>query len=242
MGKWLASALLAAALLAVPRAAAAETVLAFYLGVAWAEDSTIRYKAPGGTNLRLSPGQWETQSLRNPLYYGLRVTRWLPGHPHAGVALDFTHAKTYLKTDASAHVTGTRGGVPVDTVEPVSNTFGHLNHSHGLNLLTLNALWRGDPPRPGEPDRAATRPYAGIGLGVAVPHVEVRTALGDTARYDITGAAAQVLAGVTHHTATGWDVFGEYKLSHARLSEPLTGGDRVRLNATLHQLVVGVGR
>ena len=242
MGFRFAIILVTAVLLAVPAAAHAETVLAVYLGLAWAEDGTLRYTAPGGTDVRMDPTQWKTRSLTGPMYYGVRLTRWLPGRPGAGIALDFTHAKVYLDTTANAHVTGTRGGAPVDTVEPVSNTLSHFNNSHGLNLLTLNALWRGDPPRPGDPKRGVTRPYAGFGLGVSIPHVEAQTALGDTFHYKYSGPAAQVLAGVSRTTAAGWEFFGEYKFSRSWLDEPLSGGDRVRLNANVHHLLMGVGR
>jgi lipid A oxidase len=237
-----ALALLLGAALAGPGAAGAEDVVAVYLGVAWAPRSDLRLREPGGTDVTYHDVSWRTRSLTGPVYYGVRLTHWLEERPGVGVALDFTHAKIYLR-DTSVRVTGTRGGTPVDQVEPVSDAIRSFNNSHGVNLLTVNALARaGAPPADGPGEGRRLRPYAGVGVGLAVPHVEAEIGGGATGEYQVTGPAVQALAGLEARTGGRWTVFGEYKAARARLHERLHGGRAAALDVTVHQVVGGVGR
>lgn len=237
-----ALALLVAALLAVPGPAVAEDEVALYLGVALAPRSDLRLREPGGTDVTYHDVSWRTRSLKTPVYYGVRVTHWLKARPGVGVAVDYTHAKIYLK-DTVVHVTGTRGGTPVDAVEPVSGTIASFNNSHGLNLLTVNALARGGaPPADGTGEGRRLRPYAGVGVGLALPHVEAEIGGGATSAYQVTGPVAQALAGLEARTGRHWALFGEYKVDRAWLREDLHGSRKADLDVTLHQLVGGVAR
>ena len=102
---------------------------------------------------------WEGRSFEMPPYYGVRGTWWMEemGQPNLGVSLDFTHAKVYADDDTLA-----------------KTTWDHFEFSDGINLLTLNALYR----MPIEGTKFV--PYAGIGAGINVPHVEVTRASGTT--------------------------------------------------------------
>ncbi|MBP0651944.1 hypothetical protein J8J40_33275, partial [Mycobacterium tuberculosis] len=76
----------------------------------------------------------------------------------------------------------------------IGGDFSHFEFTDGLNLLTLNALYR-------MPLNTVFTPYAGLGAGINVPHVET-TATG-------TGALA------------GAPKPGEYQLGGATLQAQL---------------------
>jgi len=231
-----------AVLLLAPALAGAENEVALYLGFALAPRSDLHLEG-AGDSVTYHGVSWRTESFEGPLYYGVRLTHWREGHPQAGVALDFTHAKVYLK-DTNVRVTGTRGGTPVDQAEATSATIGSFSNSHGLNFLTVNALVRGGAPDPGEGPEAGrrVRPYAGLGAGVALPHVEAVIGADRTNEYQYAGPAVQALAGVAARVGDRWGAFGEYKFDRAWLHEDLSGGRTARLNVDVHQVVGGVSR
>lgn len=219
-------------------ACAGELVGSLYGGRARIDATDVTLHRSDGTELRFGDVAFDDESSRAPIYWGARLT-WWSGRAHAepgwGLALDFTHAKASADTGQRVHVSGTRGGVAVDTEEPLGNTFGQLVFTHGLNLLTLNALYRWRVW-----DRLEIRPYAGAGLGIAVPHVEVETAAGSTRRYSVTGAAYQGLAGLDFRLSARFSLFAEYKLSRAEIDADIAGGS-VKLKPWIKQAVAGVG-
>lgn len=207
--------LLAAALVSGAGTAGAETTLAVYLGRAIAADGSLRLTHPDGTDLTLHDASWRTESFRAPIHYGIRASHWFAGSPEAGVALDFTHAKIFLN-DTPVRVTGADAGTPLDRVAPPSDHVAVFGNSHGLNLLTVNVLLRGDPPPDGGPGpREGTRPYGGLGVGVAIPHVEAGFKGESSGRYQFAGPTAQVFGGARHSLDGRWSLFAEYKLNKA---------------------------
>ena len=56
----------------------------------------------------------------------------------------------YLNADETVRVTGTRAGALVDASERVGNTIQSFNASHGLNFLTLDAMYRWLPGQRGK--------------------------------------------------------------------------------------------
>ena len=131
---------------------------------------------------------WSDESFKSPIYYGARLAYWFDDTPW-GLALDFTHAKMIASADDVVEVIGSRAGVPVSGQERVGNTFTNLQISHGLNLLTLNGLYRLRLP-------ISIEPYAGLGVGVAIPHIETEIGGVTTQEYQLAGPAAQGLIGV----------------------------------------------
>ena len=118
---------------AAPRAARAETQLSFYVGKATHHDSDLEFN-PGGAGgaFTFDDVSWDDESFESPLYYGLRATHFFAPRPNWGLALDVVHAKMYAEFDDDNGGGGGGGGL--------AGTFNSLNFSHGLNLLTLNAL------------------------------------------------------------------------------------------------------
>lgn len=223
------------ALLLATGTAIAETQLSFYLGKATHQESDLDFDpggGGGGGGVTFDDVSWDDESFRSPLYYGARVTHFFAQRPSFGLALDFVHAKMYPEMDDA-------GG------DPLSATFDSLNFSHGLNLLTLNALYRWNAEA--SADDAFLRrlqPYVGLGAGVAIPHVEVqlRGAAGGTRtfEYQFAGPAYQLMVGVNVPLAEHWAVFTEYRLSYADLEADLDGGGTLETDAVTHHFVVGV--
>jgi lipid A oxidase len=224
-----------------PRAAGAQITVALYGGLATTAADRITLEQPGRTDLEFRGVSWRAESLESPIYYGVRIAYWLRRGASAGLAFDFTHTKMFAELDDTVQTTGTRAGTPVTGAQPLRATFDRLSFSHGHNLLTVNALLRW----PLGPDSATgSRPrihlYGGVGLGLAIPHVEVSLAGSSTDEYQVTGPALQALAGVSVPVLGRLALLAEYKLDHARLEGRLAGGGTVEAKPWTHQLAIGL--
>jgi hypothetical protein len=213
----------------------ADLQLGVYGGPAYTGASDLNLVQPGGTDMTFRDVAWEGKPFRRPPYYGYRAIYW-PGDRY-GVMLDFTHIKAIAIKDRPVQQSGFKDGDHVPPQAPVSATLKRLEFTHGYNLLTLNALRRGAPRGPN------LIPYAGLGLGVAIPHVEVqRTDPPQSARtdeYQITGPALQALGGIEWRFGRRLSLFVEFKLSCAMIRGDLVGGGKVTTNLCTHQLLAG---
>ena len=196
----------AAAFLALTLPASAEMQFGGYMGYNQSFNSDVTIDDGHGGHFKLNV-PWRGLSFTpngGAPYYGLRGTYWLDSKPHWGVMLDYTHAKVRADPNAPAGA-GTIGDL-----------FSVLEFTDGLNLLTMNGVYRADPI-------GVFTPYVGAGIGISVPHVEFlevgRT--DKTFRYEFGGLAAQVLAGVQVPLGHNMSAFGEYKLSYAAVDSPL---------------------
>ena len=168
-------------------------------------------------------------------YYGLRTTYWFDNHPGWGVMVDFTHAKVRAGADATVPVTGTVLGAAAPATSLVSALFDRLEFTDGLNLLTLNGVYRAEPI-------GRFRPYIGAGAGIAFPNVEV-TRFGSptpTFEYQLSGWTAQLLAGVNVPVWRHVSLFGEYKLSYTDIDADLADGGSLATSILTHHALVGV--
>jgi len=68
-------------------------------------------------------------------------------------------------------VTGTRAGAPVNDHEAVSDTIDALTFSRAY-FLTADVIYRWFTGRRGEDFLGRFQPYAGVGIGAVIPHVE----------------------------------------------------------------------
>jgi len=222
-----------------PAAAEGQFAFGVYLGRSSTLDSDVRLRQPGDTDLTFHDVGWYDESWVNPKYYGFRIAYWKRSTPRWGLMLDFTHAKIYAELAATVRVTGTRDGQPVDDLETLSNTFPELAMSHGLNTLTVNAVyrWLG---RNGSRGARRLTPYVGFGIGIAVPHVEVQTGDSVTAEYQLAGPTVQGLGGLDFRIAWGFSIFAEYRINYANLSADLTGGGSLMLAPWTNHLSTGL--
>ena len=217
-------------------ASGADAQLGAYLGPAYTSRSSLNLVQPGGTDMTFGDIAWEGKPFRPPPYYGYRAICWLSDR--YGVMLDFTHIKAIAIKNRPGQQSGFKDGDHVPTQAPVSATLKRLEFTHGYNLLTLNALRRASMRAPN------LMPYAGVGLGVAIPHVEVQRAgkpqSTRTYEYQITGPALQLLGGIEWRFGRRLSLFVEYKLTCAMIRGDLVGGGKVTTNLCTHQLPVGL--
>lgn len=230
---------IAAVLLAESAAGAvrAETQFGIYGGWGHSHDSDVDLFQPNGTDMHMDSVEWEDHSLSfdgGPPYYGIRAIYWKDSHPGWGVMLDFTHAKVQAELDKDVAVSGTRDGAGVSGREPLNRTVSLLEFTDGLNLLTLNLLYR--------LRRGDWTPYGGIGVGVAVPNVEFSRANSGlkTDEFQLTGVALQALAGVEKRLGERVSVFGEYKISYSDHDADIVGGGSLETEIVTNQLLFGL--
>jgi lipid A oxidase len=127
---------------------------------------------------------WIGRPFVLPPYYGLRATWWRANG--LGIGVEVNHAKAYAP-------------------DPAALGFDRLEFSDGLNLVTANLWMRLKPV-------GRLQPYVGVGLGAAIPHVDIQPAgQAHTFGYQVTGPAAQWVLGASMPLNDRWSLFGEYK-------------------------------
>ncbi|WP_238365145.1 outer membrane protein [Mesobacterium pallidum] len=212
-------ALLAATILSASLAggmAAAEFRLEVYGGAQTSPHSRVKGDQPDGGTYNALIG-WDGKSFSPPPYYGMRGTWWRTDT--SGFALELTHAKVYAP-DAERNAMG----------------FDRFEFSDGHNIITVNYMRRW-PGQFGE-----VTPYAGAGIGVAFPHVDVLSAGGEhTYGYQLTGPAARALAGVSYQLNDRWSLFGEYQFTISQNHAELDGGGDLDTRIITNAINVGVG-
>ncbi|TWF59025.1 outer membrane protein [Neorhizobium alkalisoli] len=191
----------------------AETQLSVYGGVQGATGS----KVTTSDGASFDP-DWEGKSFARPPYYGFRATYWLDDFDQSnwGVSLDYTHAKVYGNLDRTPG-------------------WSHFEFTDGLNLLTLNGLYRFQ-----DPTRNWT-PYVGLGAGVNIPHVEVTRASGVTSDYQFGGLTLQAQAGVSYQFSKHWSTFVEYKGNYSLVNDvSIDSGDTLKTKIFTNAVNLGV--
>jgi lipid A oxidase len=189
-----------------------------YLGAPYHYPSDFHLVKPGTTDLTIKKIDWFTNPFENPLYYGVRIQRWLEGG-RFGTMLDFTHSKVYAPFKEDFDFEGTLNGQPAPAKAKVGDYFTKLEWTHGHNMLTLNGLMR-------LPSISIVSPYVGAGAGLSFPHSEIhlKSDPSRTYEYQYTGPVGQVLFGLEFRLRSG-SIFLEYKFTLADYWGPLTGRD-----------------
>jgi lipid A oxidase len=195
-------------------AAAADWQLSVYSGLQTAPHSTVSGTSQG-VDFDFTAG-WEGNSFAPPPYYGFRLTRWAGGR--WGIGGEFTHAKAYADDDTLS-----------------DSGFQVLEFTDGNNILTANVLrrWQG---------AGRITPYAGGGIGVALPHVEVQASPSAplTFEYQLAGPAARAFVGVELPLGDRAGLFAEYQITASRIDADLDGGGSLRTTLVTNALNLGL--
>lgn len=210
-------AMIGALLIALGDEARSEIEISVYTGVQSADSTNVTGSDPTGAGAFDFGASWDGRSFNPPYYYGFRATWWRT--EAWGFHADFTHSKAYA-SDATLSASG----------------FQTLEFTDGLNNFTLGVTrrWRNQWGR--------FTPYVGGGVGVVIPHVEVKssaTATG-TINYQVAGPNVAWMAGVTYDLTEKWRLFGEYKGSYSWLNADLDGGGDLSTNIWTNALNFGV--
>jgi lipid A oxidase len=181
---------IAAALMVAASPAAAELELSLYLGTQTAGDSTASGTLPDGTAFNRKV-DWSGKSFDNPYYYGGRAMWWT--NSDLGFGIEGTHSKAYASSADRAAI-----GV------------NRLEFTDGHNIVTANVMKRYPEAFSG----SRFTPYAGAGIGIAVPHVDIQVIGAGTRThdYEMTGLAVRGIAGMKYELSDSWSLFGEYQI------------------------------
>ena len=198
--------------------ARAEATFSVYGGANFSPHSNVKYKATAGAAVKeFTPG-WDGASFEMPPYWGIRATWWLEDMPEIGIALDYSHGKAVAEKSVAT-----------------ANDFTTLEFTDGINLATINALYRW------RMDNGFT-PYVGAGAGIAFPKVEVTNPTDgiDINEYQITGGTVQAFAGVDYKVNDNWSVFGEVKSNYTPVRASLPNGGSLDVNIVNNQFIFGL--
>lgn len=205
-----------------------------YGGYTSTRPSDVILRQPNGTDMTIRDVRWDSEPGQMPPYHGFRGSWWLPFGRSLGGMADLVYIKVVADRQHAVRQSGTRDGEPVPESEPLAATFRHLEFTDGLNLATGNLVYR-------LPFFGRVRPYIGLGLGVSLPHAEVRRAGVEqkTHSFQLTGFVVQAFAGVEFQLASRGSVFTEYRSSYATNKVRLVDGGTLQTNLLTHHFSAG---
>jgi lipid A oxidase len=217
-----------------------EVELSIFTGVALSQDSDLDLHQTGGTDLTFHDVSFKGRDFEVPPYYGVRAL-WFPSDDsHWGFGAEFFHMKMYAETDDRVHVTGRRNGAGVDANERISDTIESFSLSHGLNYVLGDIVYRWMPGRRGEDFLGHLTPYAGLGLGAAIPHVESNVNGTFHEEYQLHGPGVEALTGVNVMLSQHWGLMFEYKFTYANLDSLEIPRGSIEVTPLTHHFVTGI--
>lgn len=218
-----------------------EFVISAFTGLSLAENNDLRLRQPGGTDLTFHNVSYQGRDFTTPPYYGARLTYYLPAQSHWGFGVEYFHAKLYLGTGDTVHVTGTRGGVAVNDYEQVGSTIQTLILHNGFNFVTADAFYRWQLGQRGENFLGRFQPYIGAGVGAVIPYVESQLVGGVYRQgYQFHGPGVLAIAGLNFDLSRHWALFAEYKFAYAHLDTLHLANGSISIDPMTHNFVTGL--
>lgn len=220
----------------LPAAAEAQWTVATFIGGNSTRPSTITVDLPQReTSLEFLDVHFDAHPLSSPQYYGARLARFF-GSKGFGLEAEFLHIKVYARTADDVHVRGTFEGDALDTTMPMDAIVYRYNHTHGLNFLFANLVWR-------KPLGSATPANAMLvfraGAGPVRPGVDVVMIDLNVQGYQFAGYGGQVTAGTELRVYKRLYAMVEYKLTYASPRIDLEGGEGHMTDLT-HNIAAGI--
>ena len=229
-------------LLGLPAAVHGEAFLDLYAGKSFTQDSDLRIKQSRlGNDYTFEDVSFRDDSFKDPPYYGVRAGYFFERYPWLGLAVEFFHMKITADTSDVRPVDGTRNGVALSGGAKVNSIVQRFAVTHGVNYLTLDALFR--YPLLQSPERfprGRLQLYTGVGLGPVIGHPETRV---DNIRsepgYELAGLGVQGFVGARFLILKNLGLFTEYKFSHSALEVTVPSGHG-RVHENTHHIVGGL--
>lgn len=201
-------------------ARAGDVQVSIFGGANWNFDSKVDLRSPAATQHKTFG--WDGDSFGPPPYWGVRGMYWLTPSASWGFGVEYVHAKAIARTNFAT--------------DPI---YSHFEFTDGNNLIFANAAYRYHPWLDGR-----LQPYAGFGLGVAIPHVEVtlkaEPAALRTFEYQFGGFAAQGFVGLEWLFLPNWSTYVEGKISYSDLDTKLKDGGTLKTYLWQPQIAVGL--
>ena len=203
------------ALVCLTSSVQAESQLSFFGGAQVGAALASGVSAPAGFTTSGIETTGDLVSNNWPSVFGLRYTNWKNEKFGYGIELDHSTSQDSFLSASNSSTTS-------------------LDFSNGLSTLTVSAIRR--YPQ----ESSGLTPYLGAGIGISVPKVRISSSSTTTSKYQVTGAAIQLIAGATYTLSDRWSIFGEYKGAYSENSAQLPGGGRVYTNVFANTLNVGL--
>jgi len=185
-----------------------------YSGAQGAHDTHITGVDEAGTPFDFTAA-WEGRSSQMLIYYGMRLLRWQ--EDGWGYGIEITHSKVWATEETL-----------------INSGFNVLQFTDGNNVGTIDLARRvvlGN----------RLRAHVGIGLGIVVPHLAIRTPGGAvTNGYQLTGGAGRWFGGVTYQFAESVSAFSEWAGMYTVHRAELTDGGTLDADIVTHAINVGV--
>lgn len=225
-----------------PSRAEAEWFVDLYAGKSFTLDADLKIDQPANNSrYTVEEVSFSDKSFTDPPYYGVRAGYFLESYPPLGFALEFFHFKILAETGDSRRFVGTRTGAAINTVQPINTAIQRFDVSHGVNYLTVDAIFRN--PMFADKERfpkGRAQLYVGVGPGVVIAHPEnVVEGVRNNEEYQIGGFGVQAFVGAKVLLLQYLGTFVEYKFSHSRLKVDLSTGD-AKVHENTHHLVFGI--
>jgi hypothetical protein len=219
-----------------------EAFLDAFLGKSFTQDSDLRIKQSRlGNDYTFEDVSFRDESFTNPPYYGVRAGYFFERYSWLGVGVEFFHMKITAETSDVRPVEGTRNGAALSGGTKVNSIVQRFAVTHGVNYLTLDALFR--YPLLQSPERfpkGRLQLYTGVGLGPVIGHPETRVEnVRSEPGYELAGLGVQGFVGARFLILKNLGVFTEYKFSHSALEVAVPSGQG-RVQENTHHLVGGI--
>ena len=133
-----------------------------------------------------------------------------------GFGAELTHAKVYANQETRA-----------------KSGFERLEFTDGLNIITANVMWQKQFLR------SPIRLHSGVGLGIALPHVDIT---GNGLReygYQMTGGAVRLIGGISYPISNRMSVVAEYNGTYSQNNVDL--GDQAGLKTNIITNAINIG-
>jgi lipid A oxidase len=203
-----------------------------YLGKTHTRAADIRISTRTDTDVEFENVAFDDRSFDRPLYYGLRAGYMFTRS--AGLEGEFIHIKAFARVNEAVSFSGRlpAAGNISTTIAP-RLVLAQYGVSHGLNLALGNFILKHELT-----ERLAINFRAG--LGIAIPHPEIRAFGGAFDEYLLQGAAIQLAGGGEFELSRRVFWLAEYKFTNTRQRYEL-GFATIENTFGTHHLVTGLG-
>lgn len=242
---WATAVILFAGLVWTVPPAGAELFIDGYTGKNFTHDSDIDIKQRSlGNDFTFEDVSFDDDAFTDFAsgYHGVRVGYFFEKYPWFGTAIEWLHFKILAKEEETKRLTGTVAGAPVNTVARVDSRVQQFQITHGVNYVTVDALFRHSLYK--DPERfphGRVQLYGGFGAGPVITHAEntINGVDNTDEKFEIGGAGVQVFTGVRTLLFKYFGVFVEYKFTHSSLVVDIPSGEG-HVEENSHHIVGGI--
>lgn len=179
--------------------------------------SDVRLHGPGDQGITFQQIHWQTESLRSPIYFGLRIEYQLRPLPWLGGEVEFIHAKVIADPEQVVLINYYMGGAAIDERAELRTNAEKLSVSHGMNYLLFNLTARFGLFTGLDRNESPLDIVVRLGIGPTIPHPETSIHGRRRSDYQYGGLATQAAVGIAWWLSNRFALVAEYKFTRARL-------------------------